>query len=290
MFKRRDWVYTHNPDTGDVTSESGSEENSEVGSSEPESEAESQGAGEVSASASENEQPEVPQVRMEDLQDMMDSDESIEGDDDSDGNTDQDKLVVGEAASRTHIARSVDPAAVEEQKAAWLQASQGTSIKGTPLRCLLCKNKLLVNSSGFQAHMKSKAHLAASKRHGLLHDPMEQLDNIVAASSQRHQVEETETHRERVERFREIAEGLNLKKQQGATSAVRKPRKRRKKCAQGCQQAEVAKEGSDPRTNHPSTVKKSCMPSSQTSSKKPKRKKPGKRQRLEAKATAAAGV
>lgn len=23
MFKRRDWVYTHNPDTGDVTSDSG---------------------------------------------------------------------------------------------------------------------------------------------------------------------------------------------------------------------------------------------------------------------------
>lgn len=56
--------------------------------------------------------------------------------------------------------------------------------------------------------MKSKAHLAAAKRHGVLNDPMEQLESIVAASSQRPEAEESETHRERVERFRQVWEHL----------------------------------------------------------------------------------
>lgn len=52
--------------------------------------------------------------------------------------------------------------------------------------------------------MKSKAHLAAAKRHGLLSDPLEQLDSVVAAATCRHETEETETHRERVERFQQV--------------------------------------------------------------------------------------
>lgn len=60
------------------------------------------------------------------------------------------------------------------------------------------------HAGGFQSHMKSKSHLAAAKRHGIFDDPLEQLDNIVLAASCRHGTEETETHRERTERFRQV--------------------------------------------------------------------------------------
>lgn len=52
--------------------------------------------------------------------------------------------------------------------------------------------------------MKSKAHLAAAKRHGVFNDPLGQLDSVVVAALYRHDTEETETHRERVERFRQV--------------------------------------------------------------------------------------
>lgn len=36
---------------------------------------------------------------------------------------------------------------IEKQKAQWLQAPEGTNLRGIPLRCLLCTGKLLINSS-----------------------------------------------------------------------------------------------------------------------------------------------
>lgn len=39
----------------------------------------------------------------------------------------------------------VDSESIEDQKMAWLQAEGPDKPKGVPLRCLLCKNKLLVS-------------------------------------------------------------------------------------------------------------------------------------------------
>lgn len=68
-----------------------------------------------------------------------------EADEDADGQLTK----PGVDANRSHPSSdddTIDPAALEDQKMAWLQAAGSERPKGIPLRCLLCKNKLLVSS------------------------------------------------------------------------------------------------------------------------------------------------
>lgn len=78
------------------------------------------------------------------MQEVLDSDET---DDDEDGVIEAHEAGCNAGTSQVDAAQSTDPAAVEKQKALWLQAPEGTTIRGIPLRCLLCKDKLLINSS-----------------------------------------------------------------------------------------------------------------------------------------------
>lgn len=75
------------------------------------------------------------------VQEMLESDDA---DDDDDANA---AYAAADAAKPKGAAViGTDPAAIEKQKAEWLQAPEGIVVKGVPLRCLLCKYKLLVNS------------------------------------------------------------------------------------------------------------------------------------------------
>lgn len=78
---------------------------------------------------------------------MLDLNESEE----HDGQVREQETVDAATAIRAGTIQQVNRDAVDEQKAIWLQAPEGITVKGIPLRCLLCKNKLLVNSSTITA-------------------------------------------------------------------------------------------------------------------------------------------
>jgi hypothetical protein len=54
------------------------------------------------------------------------------------------KLTVNRAS---RSAKAINNEALEDQKMAWLQAEPSEKPNGVPLRCLLCKAKLLVSAS-----------------------------------------------------------------------------------------------------------------------------------------------
>ena len=67
-----------------------------------------------------------------------------EEDEEADG-----QLTPGADTNRSHPSgggKAIDPEALDDQKMAWLQAEGSERPKGVPLRCLLCKNKLLISS------------------------------------------------------------------------------------------------------------------------------------------------
>lgn len=75
------------------------------------------------------------------IQGMLESEDEEEEEVDSEGDTGEQRSTQ-KGAKR---AKQVDEAAIEDQKAEWLQASPGEKPGGVALRCLLCKCKLLLN-------------------------------------------------------------------------------------------------------------------------------------------------
>lgn len=84
----------------------------------------------------------------------------------------------------------------------------------------------------------------------------------------------------------QIAEGLKQRKQTGMSQQANKARKKRRKCPQDCQDGYMPAEQADATKDASAQDKKGRLHSGKRHE-RPKRKKPGKRQRMEAKAATA---